>query len=84
MNDEHYLKKIERNAYVLDKAPKEIKAECLKNINWARDLSRRLELLDYNERELAISKIHEVLDADYKRMGFGIEESIDSINGKSK
>lgn len=75
MNEEHYLEKIERNAYVLDKAPEEIKAVCLQNIKWARDLSSRLDLLDYNERQVAIAKIHDVLDDDYKKMGFNKEET---------
>lgn len=74
MSDEHYLKKIERNAYVLDKAPEEIRSECLQHIMWARELSSRLDSLDYDVRQDAITKIHSVLDEDYKRMGFGKED----------
>ena len=72
--EEHYLSKIERNANVVDRAPRNIKNECLTNIRWARDLSQRLENLDYQEREQAIQKIHEILDEDYKRMGFSLEQ----------
>lgn len=76
MNEEHYLKKIERNTNALDKAPETVKMECIKNLNWARNLSSRLELLDYKEREIAIATIHSVLDEDYQKMGFEIEEPV--------
>lgn len=68
MNSEHYLSKIVRNTNVLDKIPENKKYR--DNIIWARELSDRLAGLDYIEREKAISMIHEVMDANYKEMGF--------------
>ena len=73
--DEHYLSKIERNFHVLDKAPYEVRNDAYNHIVWARELSKRLEMLDYQEREQAISNIHKVLDNDYALMGFEIEKT---------
>ena len=73
-SEEHYLSKIERNLNVLDKASAEVKEQCRNHIVWARELSKRLEQLDYSEREEAISKIHEVMDNDYQLMGFSLEQ----------
>lgn len=74
MNEEHYLSKIERNANVVSNAPEEIREKCIANIKWARELSNRLDQLDYDQREIAISKIHEVLDEDYASMGFEVKK----------
>lgn len=80
---EHYLSKIERNANVLDKANESIKKECLQHVIWARDLSKRLEQLDYTEREQAIKHIHEVMDGDYALMGYEVKSN-ESSTGKAK
>lgn len=71
--EEHYLSKIERNLNVLDKAPEYIRGDVYDHIVWAKELSKRLEMLDYQEREQAIVKIHNVLDNDYMLMGFEVE-----------
>lgn len=77
MNEEHYLSKIERNTSVLDKVPTgELKDKYMQNILWARTLASKLEKLDYNERQVAIAKIHAVLEEDYKSMGFTTEEGL--------
>ena len=68
--EEHYLKKIERNANIADRAPSNIRNEIYTNIRWARDLAERLDNLDYNEREQAIAKIHKIMDDDYQTMTF--------------
>ena len=73
-NSEHYISKLERNLNVLDKAPENIKSQCISNITWARDLIIRLEQLDYQEREQAIEEIHKVLDNDYQAMGFELPQ----------
>jgi transcription elongation GreA/GreB family factor len=70
MGPDHYLSKLERNINVLDKAPAESREEILNHITWARELISRLEQLDYQERDKAIRKIHEILDQDYEIMGF--------------
>ena len=72
--EEHYLSKIERNTNVIDKAPKEIKQKCIANIKWARELSNRLNQLDYDQRDIAINNIHKVLDEDYIAMGFELKQ----------
>ena len=72
--NEHYLSKIERNTEVLDKAPENVRAKCAANIEWARNLSARLELLDYDERNKAVIHMNEVLDEDYTSMGFELPE----------
>ena len=72
MGDEHYLSKIERNSYVVDKAPEEIRGQIIRNIKWCREMASRLSNLDYDQREEAIRKIHTLLDDDYERMGFSI------------
>ena len=74
-SEEHYLSKIERNANVVDKAPENIKNECINNIKWSRDLANRLDLLDYDQRDNAINKIHQILDADYVAMGFELKNN---------
>ena len=74
-SEEHYLSKIERNANVVDKAPENIKNECINNIKWSRDLANRLDLLDYDQRDNAINKIHQILDADYVAMGFKLKNN---------
>lgn len=71
---EHYMSKLERNINVLDKAPDGVREQCTKNIIWARELIGRLEQLDYQEREHAIEKIHQILDSDYQAMGFEITQ----------
>ena len=73
-DSEHYASKLERNINVLDKAPKSVKEECKKNIIWAKNLIKRLELLDYHEREDAIERIHKILDEDYQKMGFELPQ----------
>lgn len=75
--EDHYLSKIQRNINVLDKAPEHVRNQCVNNITWARELSSRLQTLDYQEREQAINKIHEILDNDYVLMGFEIEKKQD-------
>lgn len=74
MNEEHYLSKIERNANVVSNAPEEFREKYIANIKWARELSGRLDQLDYDQREIAINKIHEVLDEDYAAMGFELNK----------
>ena len=74
MGDDNYLSKIERNTYALDHAPEEVREECRQNILWSREMTRRLPQLDYAVREATIAKIHAVLDADYTKMGFQLEE----------
>jgi len=69
-SEEHYLSKIERNTNVLDKAPEQIKEKCINDIKWARELSARLNQLDYAQREEAINSIHTLMDEDYTLMGF--------------
>lgn len=73
--EEHYLKKIERNTNVLDKAPEHLKKQCRDNIIWARELSSRLEQLDYEQKQQAIANIHQILDSDYQMMGFELPQS---------
>ena len=73
--EEHYLSKIERNANVVDKAPDAIKRKCIDNIKWARELSNRLNHLDYDQRDKAIYNIHKVMDEDYVAMGFELKQT---------
>jgi len=73
--EEHYLSKIERNANVVANAPKEIQQKCIANIKWARELSNRLNHLDYDQRDIAIKNMHKVLDEDYVSMGFELKHS---------
>ena len=70
----HYLEKLGRNVNVFGKCPEYIREEVLSNLNWARELIQRLELLDYDIREQAIQQIHKVLDEDYERMGYSLED----------
>lgn len=70
----HFLSKIERNANVIDKASGDMKKDCLQHVIWARELSKRLDSMDYDQRQEAIRKIHEVMDGDYTLMGYKIED----------
>ena len=74
MNTEHYMSKIERNTLCMDKAPEEIKQKVAQDLIWANQLAARLDLLDYEQRNAAITQLHQVLDDDYAAMGFEIEE----------
>lgn len=74
MNSEHYLSKIERNANVADKVSPFLKEQFISNIKWARDLSSKLQHLDYDVRDEAITRIHNILDSDYRQAGFKLEE----------
>lgn len=78
-NNEHYMSKINRNTAVLDKAPENVRAKCFDNIMWARNLAKKLELLDSDERDKAIIHMIEVLDEDYTSMGFEIEDKKTTI-----
>ena len=82
MNTDHYLSKIERNILVLDKAPDSIKESCRQHILWARDLAKKLKMLDYDVRDKAIVNIHQVLDGDYELMGYTLKNTEDMENGK--
>ena len=73
--EEHYLSKIERNTNVVDKAPQGIKQKYIANIKWARELSSRLNQLDYDQRDIAIKNMHKVLDEDYVAMGFELKQT---------
>jgi hypothetical protein len=75
MNEEHYLAKIERNFNVVDKAPEGVKEKCINDIKWARELSQRIDQLDYDQRDLAIEQMIKVLDDDYVAMGFELAET---------
>ncbi len=79
-SEDHYLSKIERNTAVLDKAPVEIKEKCASNIKWARDLAARLDLLDYDQRDIAIKNMNEVLDEDYVDMGFELSQEAQKMS----
>lgn len=74
MSDEHYLSKIQRNQNVIDKAPENVKMDCLNNLRWAIEISKRLDQLDYDVRENTIDKIHRLMDEDYVKMGFELEK----------
>lgn len=76
-NNEHYMAKLNRNVNVLDKVPEEYREIFRSNIEWARELIGRLDNLDYNEREVAIQRIHAVLDHDYNSLGFNLENNSD-------
>ena len=76
-NNEHYMAKLNRNVNVLDKVPEEYRDTFRSNIEWARELIGRLDNLDYNEREVAIQRIHAVLDHDYNSLGFNLENNSD-------
>ncbi len=81
MNEpKYYLEKIERNARAIDKVPMDVKEECREHIIWARELVSRLTMLDYEAREKAINKIHDVMDRDYEKMGFELQNN--EINNK--
>ncbi|MBP3766622.1 MAG: hypothetical protein J6G98_05520 [Bacilli bacterium] len=69
------LAKIERNANVMNNAPEGIKAKCINDLKWARELVGRLQQLDYDIRNNTIKEIHKVLDNDYKLMGYSLEEN---------
>ncbi len=73
--EEHYLSKIERNANVVDKAAEGIKQKCIANIKWARELSNRLNQLDYDQRDIAIKNMHKILDEDYVAMGYELKQT---------
>ena len=70
-----FIAKIERNANVVDKAPLEMQPKFVANINWARELSSRLDQLDYDQRQVAIENIHRIMDEDYVAMGFELNET---------
>lgn len=74
--EEHYLAKIDRNANVIVNDGSEKAKQYINNIKWARDLAVRLNNLDYEQREEAIKKIHEVMDKDYQEMGYSLNSSI--------
>ena len=82
--EEHYLSKIERNMQVLDKAPEELRAQISQNIIWCREITKRLEQLDYDVREATITKMHKILDDDYLKMGFGTKEETNSFGGRKQ
>ena len=75
--EEHYLTKIERNTNAVNgMAIGVLKEQVIANIRWARELSSRLEQLDYQERDKTISNIHQVLDNDYVSMGFELTPTV--------
>ena len=54
--EDHYLSKIERNSYVVDHAPAELKDSIIKNILWCRNMASKLSGLDYEQREKVIAQ----------------------------
>jgi len=75
--EEHYLTKIERNTNAVSgMAIGVLKGHIIANIKWARELSSRLDQLDYQERDKAIANIHQVLDTDYVSMGYELTPTI--------
>ena len=74
-SEEHYLSKIERNTNVVSNAPQGARQKYIDNIKWARELSSRLNHLDPDQRDIAIKKMHKILDDDYVAMGFELKQS---------
>ena len=72
----YYINKlISRNKHVIHKA--ENIESYSSNLEWATNLNSRLHHLEYDQRELAIKKIKEVLNTDYNNsMGIEKEEGI--------
>ena len=70
----HYLEKLGRNVEALNNCPEEIKKEVMLNIDYVRIIVNSFEKLDPEEIEKYKVKINEILDKDYEKMGYSLEE----------
>lgn len=68
-SEEHYISKLERNANVADKVPKDKSAAFNANIDSARKRLKGIEALDPDVRDAAYKEISEILDDDYASLG---------------
>ena len=73
-SSEHYDNKLERNANVVDKVPEGLRGDFISHINWARELTKRIGSMDFDQRDSSIADMIRILDTDYVKAGFKLEE----------
>lgn len=72
---EYLLEKINRNSLVMNQVPLEMGKSYLLNLSRAIEISTQSEMLDYlDSSEMMIAKITAILDDDYVKAGFNLEE----------
>lgn len=73
-SSEHYDNKLERNVNIVDKVPEFMRNEFISHIDWAKDLKDRFDSMDFDQRDSSIADMIRILDTDYVKAGFKLEE----------
>ena len=73
-SSEHFESKLERNVNIADKVPEFMRNEFISHIDWARELKDRFDSMDFDQRDSSIADMIKILDTDYVKAGFKLEE----------
>ncbi len=73
-SSEYFESKLERNTNVVDKVPEGLIKDFISHINWARELTRRIDSMDPKQRDETIMNMIGILDADYEKAGFELQK----------
>ena len=75
----HYMDCINRNSNILNQVSSEgTKAVMIQHIQWALELVKRLNSMDFDQQQEAISKIVSVMNEDFKVAGFELNEDLEA------
>ena len=75
----HYMDYINRNSNILNQISSEgTKGVMIQHIQWALELVKRLDSMDYDQKQEAISKIVSVMNEDFKAAGFEVNEDLEA------
>lgn len=75
----HYMDYINRNSNILNQVSSEsTKAVMIQHIQWALELVKRLNSMDFDQKQEAISKIVSAMNEDYKAAGFEVNEDLEA------
>ena len=75
----HYMDYINRNSNILNQVSSEgTKAVMIQHIQWALELVKRLNSMDFDQQQEAISKIVSVMNEDFKAAGFELNEDLEA------
>ena len=83
-SSKHFESKLERNTNVVDKIPEGLRKDFISHINWARELTKRIDSMDPEQRDGTIMNMIGILDADYEKAGFELQKPNEETQEETK
>ena len=83
-SSEHFESKLERNTNVVDKVPEGLRKDFISHINWARELTKRIDSMDPEQKDETIMNMIGILDDDYEKAGFELQKPNEETQEETK